>query len=422
MFSRLKTYLLFCLIAFVLADKCPAAITWTPDGGFESEGALDAGSARDTLELAKKLELQKKYGEALKAYRTGARKYPNSFSAAELYYGWGRMVEIENDFTRAFKTYQVIVERYPNSEYYDKALERQFQIGNLYLAGERERLWKIPTLPSMQKTVQYFEQIVKSAPYSRWAPEAQFKIGVALEKQKKYAEAVKAYQKVINKYPNLDIAALAQYQIGYAWMGASSTPEYDQSAATKAIEAFEDFMTRYPNNEKVAQAEQNITKLKGNQNQGSMNIAKFYDKAGDMRAAIIYYNEVIQENPDSENARLASKRIDELNKKLGKNKVNLEEINNPLALPVGDLPTDTETQAQKNAVQDALGLSEHHGSQADSQSALPQPDNQSLPSPDNSPLPDQSTPNTSPSQAPAPINPLPSNANGPPTPANLPEQ
>ncbi|MDL5045401.1 outer membrane protein assembly factor BamD [Oscillatoria amoena NRMC-F 0135] len=406
---RIKICLIASLVALTLAFPCRAAITWTPDGGFESEGALDAGNARDTLELAKRLEAEKKYSEALKAYRTGARKYPNSFSAAELYFGWGRMVEIENDFARAFKTYQTIVERYPNTEFYDKALERQFYIANLFLAGERQRLWKIPTLPSMDKTVEYFEQIVKSAPYSRWAPEAQFKVGVAREKQKKYNDAVAAYQRVISKYPNLDIAALAQYQIGYAWMAASSAPEYDQSAATKAIEAFEDFLTRYPNSEKVAQAQENIDRLRGKQNQGSMNIARFYDKSGDMRAAVIYYNEVIQENPDSDNARIAAKRIEELNKRLGKNKVDLDQLNNPMGMPsVRDGDPDalplTETDAQKSAVEEALAQSEH------------------LPLPDNAPLPSSSEATSPPQPQQQSSRPMPTDSYGPPVPANLPEQ
>lgn len=400
-------------------EEMQAAITWTPDGGFESEGnSLDAGNARDTLELAKKLETEKKYSDALKAYRTGSRKYPNSFSAAELHYGWARMVEIENDFGRAFKTYQIIIEKYPNSNFYDKAIERQFTIANLYLAGERQRIWKIPTLPSMEKAVEYFEQIVKSAPYSRWAPESQFKIGVAREKQKKFIEAVQAYQKVIGRYPTLDIAALAQYQIGYAWMQASSSPEYDQSAATKSIEAFEDFLTRYPNNEKVAQAQDNIDRLKGKQNQGSMNIARFYDKSGDKRAAIIYYNEVIQENPDTENARLASARIEVLNKQLGDKKVNLEELNNPLASASQggneyDQPyTPPETigeDTQKSAVADALANSENPGNEVDRQQGLPS----------NPDLPDSTAPSAQSTQPNSTQSP---NANGPPVPPNLPEQ
>ncbi|MDX2227641.1 MAG: outer membrane protein assembly factor BamD [Verrucomicrobiae bacterium] len=306
---------LLCLLAGLLASSgLQAAIVWRPGEGFETEGAETAGSSKETLAQAKALESEKKFSEALKIYRAGARKFPFSFVAAELQYGWGRMEEIDGDFGRAFKVYQSIVEKYPNSEFFDKALERQFYIGNLFLAGERQRLWKIPTLPSMDKTVEYFEKIVKSAPYSRWAPESQFKIGVAREKQKKWSAAVEAYQKVLDKYPGSDLASLAQYQIGYAWMKASKEAEYDQSAASKAILGFEDFLTRFPNSEKVAQAQENIQNLKGKQNKGTFNIARFYDRQKDYKAAVIYYSEVIQENAESELAKQAAERIEELNR------------------------------------------------------------------------------------------------------------
>jgi len=291
---------------------CPAPIVWKPGEGFESEGGSAAGSAKETLEVAQKLETGKDYSEAMKTYRAGARKFPYSFSAAELHFGWGRMLEIDGDFAKSFDVYQKVVEKYPNSPFFDQALERQFNIANLFLAGERQKLWKIPTLPSMEKTVEYYEKIVKSAPYSKWATEAQFKIGVAKERQKNWGDSVEAYQKILEKYPDSEMAALAQYQIGYAWMKASRDADYDQSAAEKSIHAFEDFMTRYPNHEKFAQAKDNIGSMRGRQEHGSYNIARFYDKKGDRKAALIYYNEVIEQNPDSELARTAAKRAEEI--------------------------------------------------------------------------------------------------------------
>lgn len=312
--KTLKFWTLLLTGVFGVVWMCPAPIVWRPGEGLEEEGGNTAGSAKETLELAKKLENEKQFSDALKVYRAGSRKFPYSFSAPELQYGWGRMQEIEGDFGPAFKTYSTIVEKYPNSTYFDLALERQFGIANLFLAGERQKIWKIPTLPSMDKTVEYFEKIVKSAPYSKWAAESQFKIGVAREKQKKWTDAVEAYQNILQKYPGSDLAPLSQYQIGYAWYLASSEPEYDQSAAEKSVEAFTDFMTRFPRHEKVAQAQEHINFLRNRQNQGAFNIARFYDKQGDYKAALIYYNEVIEANPESPSAKQSARRIEELNR------------------------------------------------------------------------------------------------------------
>jgi len=46
-------------------------------------------------------------------------------------------------------------------------------------------------------------------------------------------------------------------------------------------------------------------------------VAKFYDKQKYYRAAVIYYNEVIRQQPGSTESNLAKKRIDQLRAKVG---------------------------------------------------------------------------------------------------------
>ena len=46
-------------------------------------------------------------------------------------------------------------------------------------------------------------------------------------------------------------------------------------------------------------------------------MAKFYDKQKYYRAAVIYYNEVIRQQPGSTESNLAKKRIDQLRAKVG---------------------------------------------------------------------------------------------------------
>ena len=82
---------------------------------------------------------------------------------------------------------------------------------------------------------------------------------------------------MLDNYPTSAVASNAQYQIGYAWMHAASNANYDQSAASKAIDAFQDFLVRYPDSDKAAQAQDNIQKLGHEQTQGAYNIAQFYE-------------------------------------------------------------------------------------------------------------------------------------------------
>jgi outer membrane protein assembly factor BamD len=128
---------------------------------------------------------------------------------------------------------------------------------------------------------------------------------------------VNAYQQVVDRYPNSDVAQNAMYQIGYVYFQASRSTGYDQTAAVRAQEAFDDFLLRYPNSEKVPQAQDNLKALQSRKTQNSYTIAKFYDKEKNYKAAYVYYNEVVQQQPDSPDAARAKQRMDQIRSKVG---------------------------------------------------------------------------------------------------------
>ena len=312
--SRLR-FLLPAVLALALAQSvAQASLVWRPGEGWsdESGGDISASSSRDQLETAHKLEAEGQRDDAIKAYKSLLRRWPLSFFAPEAQFRLGKIQEDEAAYPEAFKAFQTMVKKYPSSDYFEQALGEQYRIANLYLAGEPQRIWKIPVGPSMDKTVDMYNQIIKNAPYGTYAAPSEFKIGLSREQQRKYTDAVDAYQKVLDDYPSSAVASNAQYQIGYAWMRAASSANYDQSAAQKAIEAYQDYLVRYPNSDKAAQAQENIQKLGKEQTQGAYNIAKFYERSHDTRAAYIYYNEVVREDPNCPQAQLAKRRIQEL--------------------------------------------------------------------------------------------------------------
>src|SRR5271154_6683912 len=310
--------LLLLLVGFVVAtfagSMAHATLVWRPGEGWsdESGGDIPASSSRDQLDLAHKLEAQGERDAALRAYKGLLRRWPLSFFAPEAQYRVGKILEDEGDFYTAFQAFQKMVTKYPSSEYFDQALDEQYRIANLYLAGEPQRIWKIPVGPSMERTIELYERIIKNAPYGTYAPQCQFNIGQAREQQRKYTDAVDAYQVVLDNYPTSSVAANAQYQIGYAWMKSCRLGDYDLGAAKKAVDAFQDYLVRYPTSDKAVQAQENIEKLGSKQTQGAFDVAKFYETQHESRAAFIYYNEVVREDPNSAQAQIAKKRIQEL--------------------------------------------------------------------------------------------------------------
>ena len=301
---RSRLHLLSLLVTGLLAFPivCPAAVVFRPRGGAKYVGSGDeeiSGNAQELFQIGQAAENRGDPRRAAKAYRTLLRKYPKDTLAPGAAYRHGVMLERSNDYLKAAEAYRVVVERYPRSQNFDEAIEAQFRIGEMYLNGKKLKLLGIPVRSALDRAVQIFGGIVQSAPYGRYTARAQFGIGLANEKQKDAPKAVAAYQAVVEKFPNDPVAADAQYQIGYLWFVTARNGVYDAKAAANAKTGFEDFLFRYPKSEKVAQARENLRILEQKLTTGSFEIAKYYDKQKNYRAAVIYYNDVIRQLPGS---------------------------------------------------------------------------------------------------------------------------
>ncbi|MDQ6623486.1 MAG: outer membrane protein assembly factor BamD [Verrucomicrobiota bacterium] len=276
-----------------------------------------SGSAKQLFDVAQAAENSGDTKRAIKAYRALVRKHPKDALAPGAAFQYALLQEKTGDFLRAAAAYRVLVENYPRSPHFNDAIEAQFRIGEMYLNGKKIRLLGIPVRGSIDRAIEIFAAIVRSAPYGPYTARAQFYIGRATEKQGNADAAVAAYQGVIEKYPNDPLAADAQYQIGYIWFTEARHGTKDAKAVERSRIAFQDFLFRYPKSEKVAQARENLRLLAQKQTSDAFSIAKYYDKQKNYRAAVIYYNDVIRQQPGSSAGDRAKKRVAELRAKVG---------------------------------------------------------------------------------------------------------
>lgn len=335
-----KPALVFTLA--VLAGMTPlqwsqGAVVYRSNEGWSIEGddSQIANSSAEQMHKAEAFEAAGKDASAFKAYKALVKHFGLSLLAPKAQRKQGILLEKHGDYDKAYDAYNVYLTKYPHGEDFDSVVESMFKISKMFLNGQKRKVMGIPTTASMERAQHMFEGIVKSAPFSKWAPLAQFNVGEALEKQSKYPEAIQAYQTVVNKYPNDQIADNAMYQAGYVRMKEMREGSYDKASAQKAREAFEDFIYRYPQSEKVPQAKENIKSLEGGVSKGSLEIAKFYDKTKQHKAAVIYYNDVIKQDPGSPDAVFAKNRIDALKAEFGED-----------ALRAGPELTETGNRAQ----------------------------------------------------------------------------
>src|SRR2546430_7601751 len=313
---------LFCLVPLSLfvIRSADAAVVFRPGekAKYVAPGEEELnGNAAEIFEIGQKAEKENNPKRAIRAYRQLVRKYSRDALAAGAAFRGAVLLEQTHQFLEAAGTYRVVVINYPTSPHFNESIEGQFRIGEMYLAGKKLKLLGIPLATSMDRAVEIFAGVVRTAPFGKYTARAQFDIGLAREKQGANDAALQAYLAVITKFPNDPIAADAQYQIGYIWFTASRSGVKDLAATNNARIAFQDFLFRFPNPVKAAPARSNLQQLEHKATSSSFEVARFYDKQKMYRAAVIYYNEVIRQQPGSAESEKAKRRIDQLRKKVG---------------------------------------------------------------------------------------------------------
>ena len=325
-FRTLFLPLSLCLAA-TMAVRASVVFKPGEKAHYKSPGEEEmSGTAKQLFDRAQADEQKGDLGGAIKAYRAIVKKHPHDTLAAGSAYRLGQLQEQTHKYMPAADAYAVVCEKYPKSEHFEDSVTALFRIGEMYLAGQKTKFLGITVKSGLDQAADIFTMIIKTAPYDKYTARAQFDLGRAREKQGQNESAIAAYQAVVEKFPDDPIAVDAQYQIGYIWSRASTSGTYDPAAANNSKTAFEDFLARYPNSEKAAQAKQNLKKMEHKQSSTAYDIAKFYDKQKQYRAAAIYYNEVIRTQPGSTEGERAKKRITELRAKVGDDKLQAPSV------------------------------------------------------------------------------------------------
>src|SRR5437762_1233163 len=390
----IRVLLFFVVAAFLLPKSSKASVVLKPGkkpeyvgpGGVEEEVS---GDAVDLFQIGQAAEKEGNYKRAIRAYKSLVKHHPKDKVAPEALYRAAQLEEQEHLYFPAAASFGQFVERYPGSPHFEEAIEAQFRIGEIYLNGKKLKFLGMPIASALDRAVSVFANVVRTAPYGKYTARAQFDIGLAREKQGANDAAIQAYQAVVDKFPNEPIAVDAQYQIGYIWFNSARLGAKDAAAATNAKTAFEDFLFHYPKSEKATQARANLEILEHKQIANSYKVAKFYDKQKYYRAAVIYYNEVIRQQPGSQESNEAKKRIDQLRAKFGDARLQP-------AIPVSqNVKKKTDAQEARSA-----GTGNARPSAPNNEAPLPSSESDSSLPPPASLAPDTTT-------APEPLLPLP---------------
>ncbi len=128
---------------------------------------------------------------------------------------------------------------------------------------------------------------------------AQFYLAKSHFMMEEYLIAAVEYEKLINSMSRSPLVPEAQFELGESYFKLSPRPSLDQTYTLKAIRTFQTFIEDYPTHPLKEKAEKRIATLRDKLAEKAYENAEIYRKMRKYRAAIIYYDQVIEKYYDS---------------------------------------------------------------------------------------------------------------------------
>ncbi len=155
------------------------------------------------------------------------------------------------------------------------------------------------------EAINELQALLLQYPGSSISDDAQFYLAKTRFAREEYIMAAFEFSKLIKNMPASEFVPEAQYMLADCYYELSPNYNLDQKYTKKAISEFQAFIDFFPTNEKVPEAEKKINELNDKLAKKTYTIAQIYERLDYLKAAVIYYDDLIETYHDTPYAPLA---------------------------------------------------------------------------------------------------------------------
>lgn len=266
-----------------------------------------APDAQPGLARGKTLADAGEHAAASQAYEQIYRESPRSRLADDALYSAAEEAFLAGQHYRALELFDKLLVLYPTTPHYPQVLERQFQIGKLYIDDKAKKpSWLIGVEKSdAGYGIEVLEKFVKQRDQHPLAPQALYLIGEAHLRGDEPELAIESWQRLVKDYPGTPWARLGEYKIALAFISLSYGVEYDKRPLLTGLKRLTAYTKKYTTGDNYQEAMQKKKDLEELLAQHDLATAKRYADNGKPRAAQIYLAGVVRDYPQSDAAKEA---------------------------------------------------------------------------------------------------------------------
>lgn len=144
-----------------------------------------------------------------------------------------------------------------------------------------------------------FDLVTRMGRGTNFSKDAQFYLAESYYADKQYILAASEYQRFVSYYPRDEKRQEVEYKLAMCYYQQSPRYRLDQTPTRRAIELFQLFNTKYPDSERVVESAERIDELRNKLARKAFEAGEFYLRTNRYLAASIYFDQVVDQYPES---------------------------------------------------------------------------------------------------------------------------
>jgi len=315
---RIKGFILILAVSLAVCGKLDAAEqTWHLKDG-QNWQQVGQGKGSDFLMAvadAKQLVSSGKTGSAKKAFAKIKKDYPqiagadfDAYVKAEIFYS-------QRKYDKASASYDKFTEDYPQSQFYQPALEREYQIATAYLNGRKRTVLGVFKLKAYEDGAEIMGKIADKAGDAPIAKNALLTVAQSNEKRGEHYEAYMNWSDIEGRWPTGQIGKDALLGMARSLENDYRGPKYDSKVLESSRSYYTEYQKRYENTAAELAIPKKISRIGEELAEKELAVADYYARTESYNSAILYYQKIIETWPNSSSAKSAEQKLAALEKK-----------------------------------------------------------------------------------------------------------
>ena len=280
--------------------------------------------AQELFAQGDELLRKKEYKQAAAKFKSAAARWPDSVLEEDAMFYQAESYFFNDQYSKAHDTLSNLMKKHENSRYLDKVVLRQFSIGQYWeQMHQAAPHWPItpnftdsskPLFDTLGNAINAYDSVAMNDPTGPLADDSIMAMGNMFFNQGRYEDAAYYYDRIRKEHPK------SPHLIKALLLGMKSKemvyqgPLYDSAALEDAGEIAEKAISQFgrelgDQRIKVVEAR---NKIDAKMSQRDWEMAKFYETKKQYGGARFYYRQIIKGYPNTEIARAARRRLEEI--------------------------------------------------------------------------------------------------------------